>query len=387
LAGAPTSRDQSETPENLVDWRPGTNLTCGGGAVQSDVVEEAVRPCAFTVQFQMNELMRARHRQLRAHLRKPAWCGSGRGTGGTIRRSPYPSPAKWACELLRPGVELMAALATVCLLSAGSQAASPPAAQSGASTNSLATSANARLAEGHAGYKYLALRPKTAPTGQAKLPLIIFLHGVCPNEDLEKFKHFSPLKYGLDHEGFPFLVVCPATSRGWSVPTLNQLLDHLQTNYPVDPDRIYVTGHSMGGHATWAWALAQPSRFAAIAPAAGAGNPQEAARRLRHLPVWIFHGAKDNVVPVTFGEVMARALKSAGGEVKTTIYPDLGHDTWDPPYKNAELYGWFLQHRRGGSAPIRPDQSKSPTPSAGSSPATKATNHAPPASTAPATQE
>jgi predicted peptidase len=179
-----------------------------------------------------------------------------------------------------------------------------------------------------------------------KRPLILFLHGACPNEDLEKLKHFGPISYALSQQDFPFIAVSPASSRGWSLATLSHLLDHLQRQFPVDPDRIYLTGYSNGGHATWMMALAYPARFAAIAPVAGAGNPREASQRLRHLPVWIFHGVKDDVVPVVHGRQMAEALQQAGGEVKTSFYEDRGHDTWALPYSNPDLYDWFMIHRR-----------------------------------------
>jgi predicted esterase len=67
---------------------------------------------------------------------------------------------------------------------------------------------------------------------------------------------------------------------------------------------------------------------------------------LRHLPVWIFHGVRDEVIPVGFGRMMADALTKAGAEVKTTYYEDRGHDTWGPPYESPELYEGFLAHRR-----------------------------------------
>jgi predicted peptidase len=220
---------------------------------------------------------------------------------------------------------------------------------------SNATPASARvprrgtLTEGVAGYKYLSYVPTVRTNAAQKLPCILFLHGACPNEDLTKFRHFGPLKYGLAHEDFRFIVVCPATARGWTLPALAQLLDHAQAVFPVDPDRVYVTGYSMGGHGTWLLATAYPRRFAALAPVAGAGNPQEAAHKLRHLPIWIFHGVRDEVVPFSYGQSMAQALQTAGGTVKTTFYPDRGHDIWDKPYQGSELYDWFLQHRRGGA--------------------------------------
>jgi predicted peptidase len=223
----------------------------------------------------------------------------------------------------------------------------------GAGTNAPATPHRPRgsLTEGVAGYKYLCYVPAVRTNAAQRLPLILFLHGACPDDDLTKLRHFGPIKYGLTNADFRFIVVCPATSRGWTLPALAQLLDHAQSTLPVDPDRVYVTGYSMGGHATWMLAQAYPHRFAAIAPGAGAGDPQEAARKLKHLPVWIFHGQNDEVVPVSYGEGMARALEAAGGTVKTTFYPDKGHDVWDTPYAGPELYTWFLQQRRGGNLP------------------------------------
>jgi predicted peptidase len=222
-----------------------------------------------------------------------------------------------------------------------------------AGTNLPATHPRPRgvLSEGMAGYKYLCYIPAVRTNAVQKLPLILFLHGACSDDDLKKLRNFGPIKYGLTNADFRFIVLCPATAHGWTLPALVQLLDHAQSALPVDPDRVYVTGYSMGGHGTWMLAQAYPQRFAAIAPVAGAGNPQEAARKLKHLPVWIFHGQNDPVVPVSYGESMAQALQAAGGKVKTTFYLDKGHDVWDTPYAGPELYTWFLQQRRGGSLP------------------------------------
>jgi predicted peptidase len=206
--------------------------------------------------------------------------------------------------------------------------------------------ARGRLVIGQAGYKYLCFLPHGQEPQAEKRPLILFLHGDCPNEDLEKFKHFGPIGHALRQDAFPFIAVSPASNRGWSVATLNLLLHQLQRQFPVDPDRIYLTGYSSGGHATWAMALAYPARFAAIAPVAGAGNPREARQRLGHLPAWIFHGVKDQVVPVGHGRQMAEAMRWAGAEVKTTFYEDRGQDTWQMPYADPELYEWFLRQRR-----------------------------------------
>jgi predicted peptidase len=128
---------------------------------------------------------------------------------------------------------------------------------------------------------------------------------------------------------------------------LNSLLDDLVSRYRIDKQRIYVTGLSLGGFGTWSLAAAYPDRFAAIAPICGGGNPEDAAS-IAHLPVWVFHGAKDKVVSIEKSEEMVAALKKVGSDVKFTVYPDAGHNSWTATYENPELYEWFLEHTLSG---------------------------------------
>ena len=144
---------------------------------------------------------------------------------------------------------------------------------------------------------------------------------------------------------FPFIVVSPQCPDEyfWNDDLLLALLDEIEENYRVDKNRIYVTGLSMGGHGTWSLALAQPNRFAAIAPVCGWSHPVEFCK-IAHIPIWIFHGAKDFVVPVSASEQMVEKLKSCGGSnVKLTIYPEANHDSWTETYNNEELYKWLLE--------------------------------------------
>ena len=104
----------------------------------------------------------------------------------------------------------------------------------------------------------------------------------------------------------------------------------------------------MGGHATWAWACADPQIFAAIVPICGAGDPTLAKARLARMPTWIFHGEKDRVVPVTYGKTMHLALLEAGAPVRATFYPDRDHDSWTAAWRTPELYEWLLE-QEGGS--------------------------------------
>jgi predicted peptidase len=197
---------------------------------------------------------------------------------------------------------------------------------------------------------FLLFLPKNFGQEKQKWPLIIFLHGSgARGNDLEKVKVDGPPKIVEQQPDFPFIVVSPQapTGTGWFPEVLNALLDELIERLPIDQDRIYLTGLSLGGHGTWSFAQEYPDRFAAIAPVCGTGDPDRACV-LKNLPVWAFHGAKDEVVPLKTQERMVNALKECGGDVKFTVYPDAGHDSWTETYANPELYKWFLSHRRQG---------------------------------------
>lgn len=185
---------------------------------------------------------------------------------------------------------------------------------------------------------------------QQTWPLILFLHGMGERgDDLAAVKvHGIPKE--LDRMAdFPFIVASPQCPEDtyWPQETeaLTMMLDDVMARYPVDRSRVYLTGLSMGGFGTWALAAIHPERFAAIAPICGGGDPQWASA-LKDMPVWVFHGAQDDVVPLIRSEEMVRALEQAGGQVRFTIYPELGHDAWTVTYQNPELYAWFLSHRR-----------------------------------------
>jgi predicted peptidase len=126
---------------------------------------------------------------------------------------------------------------------------------------------------------------------------------------------------------------------------LINLLDEIVSKYAVDAQRVYLTGLSMGGYGTWDLACQYPERFAAIAPICGGGR-RFMAMRLKDVPVWAFHGAKDPVVPLRESEEMVQAVKSIGGNAKLTVYPDALHDSWTATYSNQELYDWFLSQRK-----------------------------------------
>jgi predicted peptidase len=198
---------------------------------------------------------------------------------------------------------------------------------------------------------YLLHIPEQYLTSQKDWPLILFLHGAGERgNDIKKVeKHGPPKLIAKGKKEFPFIVVSPQCPEEtwWSaelqIDFLNALLDDLVSRYRIDKQRIYVTGLSLGGFGTWSLAAAYPDRFAAIAPICGDGNPVD-AESIAHLPIWVFHGAKDKVVPIEKSEEMVAALKKAGSDVKFTVYPDAGHNSWTATYENPELYEWFLEH-------------------------------------------
>ena len=135
-----------------------------------------------------------------------------------------------------------------------------------------------------------------------KCPLIIFLHGAGErgnNLDLLK-KHGIP-KIVEQNPDFPFITLSPQCPKDswWTseLRLLNGLVDKITKSYQVDMSRIYLTGLSMGGFGAWSLASMNPDLFAAIVPICGGGEPDRAARALKNMPVWVFHGAKDTVVP------------------------------------------------------------------------------------------
>ncbi len=198
--------------------------------------------------------------------------------------------------------------------------------------------------------KYLLFLPEGYGKEEQKWPLMLFLHGAGERgENLELVKKHGPPKIVGRRKDFPFVVVspqCPA-EQWWTEKNevLISLLDEIQSSYNVDSERTYLTGLSMGGYGTWALASAYPERFAAIAPICGGGKPF-LARRLKDVPTWAFHGAKDNVVPLKESEQMVGSIKRSGGDARLTVYPDAGHDSWTAAYNNEELYDWFLSHRK-----------------------------------------
>jgi predicted peptidase len=198
---------------------------------------------------------------------------------------------------------------------------------------------------------YLLYLPEQYGISSESWPLLLYLHGAAKRgDDLKILENQGlPMLISQEKQTYPFVIVSPQCPKDqwWAeelqMSMLDALLDDIISRYSIDANRIYVTGLSMGGFATWSLATAYPDKFAAIAPICGGGNPEE-AHRIAELPTWVFHGAKDPTVPIEKSEEMVTALEKAGGNVKFTVYPDAGHDCWTETYRNPEIYKWFLKH-------------------------------------------
>ena len=180
----------------------------------------------------------------------------------------------------------------------------------------------------------------------SKMPIIIQLHGAGERGDggeslsLVDVHGFS--KVIKDRE-FPCIFImpqCPIKSF-WAarVESIVSFTEQLIKEFDAAPDRIYLTGLSMGGYGTWYTAMARPDLFAAIVPVCGGGMAWNAS--VLKMPIWAFHGACDPVVSPNQSDEMVSALKSAGADVTYSRIDGVGHDVWNHAY-NEELIAWLL---------------------------------------------
>lgn len=219
-------------------------------------------------------------------------------------------------------------------------------------------------------YQYQVFVPNNW-TPNAKWPVILFLHGAGKRgadgtrqteEGLPELLQRTP--------DFPAVVVMPQCRRRtwWGEPAMEaQTFEALERSIKElngDPERIYLTGLSMGGFGTWAFGYKYPKRFAALVPICGgvkdrrfpaphwhplARAPEdpyrETAEKIAHIPVWAFHGDGDRSVPVSESRKLTQALQSAGGIVRYTEYPGVGHRSWNRAYNEKELLPWLLSQK------------------------------------------
>lgn len=205
-------------------------------------------------------------------------------------------------------------------------------------------------------------------------PVILALHGAGERGDdgVRQMQIGAASAVRATPDRVPAIVVfpqAPADTRWLGEPAdaAMRALDEAIAQYNGDRDRVYVTGLSMGGYGTYHLALAHPDRFAALVVVCGGLFPHPAttavqisplvkdapepyafvAKSLRGLPIWIFHGDADTVIPVDESRRMADALKAAGApDAHYTEYAGVGHNAWDRAYREAELWTWLFKQSR-----------------------------------------
>jgi len=199
-------------------------------------------------------------------------------------------------------------------------------------------------------------------------PLVLFLHGLGERGDDNK----AQLTWGVEafakedfRKEYPALVIAPQApdddfwanldwrnegSRLMENPTkplqmAYDLVQELLNEYPVDEKRLYITGLSMGGFGTWDLITRYPDTFAAAMPVCGGGDPSK-AHLIKDLPIWTFHGAQDNVVPVELSRDMVQAIRDAGGTPGYTEYPHVDHFSWIPAYEDRFALEWLFEQEK-----------------------------------------
>jgi predicted peptidase len=219
-------------------------------------------------------------------------------------------------------------------------------------------------------YKYQVFVPDNW-TDKQKWPVILFLHGAGERGDDGLIQTEVGIGTAIrrDRSRVPAIVVMPQCRKDvwWASETMGAVamaaLAQAQKEFHGDPQRVYLTGLSMGGYGTWYLAGKYPGKFAAIAPICGGILMPDLARKQspddtkpyteaagkigKNTPTWIFHGGDDPVVPPSESQRMAAAMKTLGGEVKYTEYPGVGHNSWEKAYAEPELFTWMLSKTTG----------------------------------------
>lgn len=196
------------------------------------------------------------------------------------------------------------------------------------------------------------------------LPIVIYLHG-SGGAGTDNLKQISGGNTDGTHAWIapdmqarhPAFVLAPQMTGGnqWGAPRSDEITPHaalvlellasLSKELAIDSDRVYLVGQSLGGRGTWDLISKRPDLFAAAVPLCGDGSATRISKA-RAVPVWAFHGARDEVIPVSASRELVAALKAAGSSVKYTEYPDTGHNVWTRAFSEKDLAEWMFMQRR-----------------------------------------
>jgi predicted peptidase len=231
----------------------------------------------------------------------------------------------------------------------------------------------ARTHKGDWVMPYRLFRPE--PGG--KVALVMYLHGSggLGDDNLKQLglgNVFGTRVWLLpeNQKRFPCYVVVPQTDRGWArydfsqqtegppkvLPGLGdgslmalEVIDAVRREFPIDEQRIYVMGQSMGGAGTWNVITNRPRFFAAAVICCGSISTEDGTGSI-DTPLWNFHGDSDKTVPVSVSRERMAARRKAGGHPLYTEYAGVDHNVWEWAFTEPELVKWLFAQRRGGAA-------------------------------------
>jgi len=218
---------------------------------------------------------------------------------------------------------------------------------------------------------YRLLKPTGTGAGE-KYPLVVILHGAgergADNKNQlvwfwnDKKPSVMTRPEVAAAKAFVIVPQCPEGKKWVEVPwekgcykspqiseplkLVLALVDSFIKDQPIDPDRVYIIGMSMGGYGAFDAVQRRPDLFAACVPICGAGDLSR-VKDIAHVPVWVFHGDADGAVPVSGSREMIAALKRAGGaEPKYSEYAKVGHNSWSPAFEEKEFWNWIFAQKR-----------------------------------------
>jgi len=181
-------------------------------------------------------------------------------------------------------------------------------------------------------------------------PLVIALHGMGGDEN-SYFEAYNKGEFKVVAEDRGYIVACPKGRKpasmymGDAERDVMDVIEEMKRAYRIDPDRIYLTGHSMGGFGTWSIAMNHPDVFAALAPVAGGVTNPANMSKIAHIPQIVVHGDKDPTVPIERSRVMVAMGKKLGVELKFIEVPGGDHGSVvAPTFK--DVFEWFDTHKR-----------------------------------------
>jgi predicted peptidase len=178
------------------------------------------------------------------------------------------------------------------------------------------------------------------PTVRKKFPAVV-IFPQCPAEDY--WSNVDRSSIVNDKKNYVFREDGEPTA---AMKMLIAFIDDLLKEFYIDQLRLYVGGLSMGGMGTFELLSRKPRLFAAAFPICGGGHPNTVKSYAKHVSLWVFHGAQDDVVPIHHSEVMVEALKKEGGDVRFTVYPETKHESWEKAFAEPGLLPWLFSHKR-----------------------------------------